>query len=142
MIVPMKLLLSAVGALVLCACSSDGPLCPTNWTSSATAPGSCQAPAAESSAVGTGIYGFVRTNAHGNTEKLVVGTDVFVLPSTSTTCDAASVNALAVTTTDVNGVFTFTLAPGSYRITSGEVPTCTAVTVDANNATAVALTSP
>ncbi len=67
---------------------------------------------------------------------------VFALPSTDTTCDAASVNAVAQATTDDNGVFVMALPAGDYRITSGEVPACTAVHVDANQIVDVSLTSP
>jgi hypothetical protein len=90
----------------------------------------------------TGAYGFVRTSAHGGNE-LVVGTDVFAIPASPAGCEAASVNAVQQTTTDDNGVFTFNgLAPGQYLITSGEVPSCIAVTVDANSPSEVALTDP
>jgi len=71
-----------------------------------------------------------------------VGSDVFALPASATTCDAASVNAVASAVTDQNGIFTMTLPAGSYLVTSGEVPSCIAVTVDANTSSDVALTYP
>lgn len=67
---------------------------------------------------------------------------VFAVADTNTTCQAPSVNPVAQTTTDDNGLFSMSLAPGTYRITSGKVPTCIEVTVDANAPTEVALTYP
>jgi hypothetical protein len=111
----------------------------------ASAPGNCQAPASfisdTSATISSGVYGFVRTDAHGS-RQLVVGTLVFAVPATNTTCDAPSVGAAAQTTTDKDGVFVLALPAGDYRITSGEVPACVAVHVDAANVTELALTSP
>jgi hypothetical protein len=133
-------------ALALVACGPGSSDCPSGWTDSVTAPGRCAAPTTfisdTQTAIGSGVYGFMRTNAHGGTNQLVVGAKVFALPSTSTTCDAASVNAVADATTDENGVYILKLAAGDYRITSGEIPACLAVHVDANTLTDVALTSP
>ncbi len=136
----------ALSAVALMACGGGSQVCPTGWDESAQSPGDC-APSASfvsntTSSLGSGVYGFMRTNAHGGSNQLVVGALVFALPATSTTCDAASVNAVAQATTDDNGVFTMKLAPGDYRITSGEIPACTAVHVDANSVSDVALTSP
>jgi hypothetical protein len=133
-------------ALGLFACSSGSQVCPTGWSDSASAPGQCAAPSSfvsdTQTTVGSGVYGFMRTNAHGNGDQLVVGALVFAVPATNTTCDAPSVAPVAQTTTDNDGVFVLTLPPGDYRITSGEVPACTAVHVDAGSLTDVALTSP
>jgi hypothetical protein len=84
----------------------------------------------------------MRTNAHGGKNQLVVGALVFAIPAASPTCDAASVNASGQATTDENGIYVMQLPPGDYRITSGEVPTCTLVHVDPGQITDVALTSP
>ncbi len=135
-----------VCALALVACGPGSNDCPTGWKDSSTSPGQC-APSETfltdtQSAIGTGVYGFMRDNLHGGKNQLIVGALVFALPSTSTTCDAASVNAVAQATTDANGVFVMALPAGDYRITSGEVPACTAVHVDANQIVDVALTSP
>ena len=141
----MHLRLALLCALGLFACGPGSDVCPTGWSENAKAPGQCQAPASfvssTSATVSSGVYGFVRTNAHGGNQ-LVVGTLVFAVPSTNTTCDAASVNAVAQTTTNNDGVFVLSLPAGDYRVTSGEVPSCTAVHVDANNLTAIALTIP
>ena len=141
----MHLRLALLCALGLFACGPGSDICPTGWSENANAPGQCQAPASfvtsMSATVSSGVYGFVRTNAHGGNQ-LVVGTLVFAVPSTNTTCDAASVNAVAQTTTDKDGVFVLSLPTGDYRVTSGEVPACTTVHVDANSLTAIALTIP
>jgi len=84
----------------------------------------------------------MRDNLHGGKNQLIVGALVFAIPAASPTCDAASVNAVAQATTDENGVYILKLAPGDYRITSGEVPACTLVHVDPNQIADVALTSP
>lgn len=135
-----------VCALALVACGPGSSDCPSGWADSATAPGKC-APSSQfvsdtQTAIGSGVYGFMRTNAHGGTNQLVVGALVFALPSTNATCDAASVNAVAQAKTDENGIYILKLAPGDYRITSGEVPACTLVHVDANALSDVPLTSP
>jgi hypothetical protein len=83
----------------------------------------------------------MRTTAHGGNE-LVVGAQVFLLPTTDANCAAASVNAVATATTDNEGTFTFSVPAGTYLLTSGEVPQCQTVRVDPNTATAVALTYP
>jgi len=139
----MRSLLFPISALVLCAaCGSGGSqVCPPSWNDNASSPGGCEAPTSFTAGLGTGVYGFVRTTAHGGNE-LVVGSDVFALPASATTCDAASVNAVASAVTDQNGIFTMTLPAGSYLVTSGEVPSCIAVTVDANTSSDVALTYP
>ena len=133
-------------ALGLFACGPGSEVCPTGWSESASAPGQCAAPdtfvSATQTSTGSGVYGFVRTNAHGGGDQLVVGALVFAVPATNTTCDAPSVGPAASATTDNDGVFVLKLAPGDYRITSGEVPACTEVHVDANTVTNVALTSP
>ena len=132
-------------ALGLFACGSGGEVCPTGWTESATAPGDCAAPQnfvqTTQTSIGQGVYGFMRTDAHGG-RKLVVNASVFAVASTNTTCDAASIGAIATATTDDDGIFVLKLDPGDYRITSGEVPACTLVHVDAGQLTDVALTSP
>jgi hypothetical protein len=132
-------------ALGLFACGPGSEVCPTGWTESATSPGDCAAPETfvqdTQTALGSGVYGFVRTDAHGG-RKLVVGAAVFAVDSTNTTCDAASVGPVAQTTTDNDGIFVMALPPGDYRITSGEVPSCTLVHVDAGALTDVALTNP
>jgi len=144
----MKLLHLApvVCALGLFACSSSSNVCPTGWSDSASSPGQCQAPdsfvSTTQGTVGQGVYGFMRTNAHGNGDQLVVGALVFAVPATNTTCDAPSVGAAAQATTDDNGIFVLSLPPGDYRITSGEIPACTQVHVDQGALTDVALTSP
>lgn len=144
----MKLLHCAFGlcALGVFACSSGSQVCPTGWSDSASAPGECAAPesfvSTTQASVGSGVYGFMRTNAHGNGDQLVVGALVFAVPATNTTCDAPSVGTVAQATTDDNGIFVLTLPPGDYRITSGEIPACTQVHVDADTLTDVALTSP
>ncbi len=133
-------------ALALVACGDGSADCPTGWKQSATAPGQCAAPDTfvntTQASIGSGVYGFMRTNAHGGTNQLVVGALVFAVPSTNTTCDAASVNPAAQATTDDNGIFVLKLPAGDYRITSGEIPACTAVHVDTNTLTDVALTTP
>ena len=135
-----------VSALALVACGPGSSDCPTGWSDNATSPGQC-APSQTfltdtQTAIGSGVYGFMRTNAHGGKNQLVVGALVFAIPAASPTCDAASVNASAQATTDENGIFVLKLAPGDYHITSGEVPACTLVHVDPNQITDVALTSP
>ena len=143
----MKLLGCAVAcALGLFACSSGSAVCPTGWSDDASSPGQCAPPdsfvSSTQSSIGSGVYGFMRTNAHGNGDQLVVGALVFAVPSTNTTCDAPSVGPVAQATTDDDGVFVLTLPPGDYRITSGEIPACTAVHVDASSLSDVSLTSP
>jgi len=135
-----------VCVLALVGCSSGNSDCPAGWSNNATSPGKC-APSAgfisdTQSALGTGVYGFMRDNLHGGTNQLIVGAKVFAIPSTQTTCDAASVNAVGTATTDENGIYTMALPAGDYLITSGEVQACTAVHVDANQIVDVALTSP
>ncbi len=139
----MKLVFSAAAALLLLsACGDNRQVCPTGWEEKDQSAGGCEAPLSYTDTVGTGVYGFVRTTAHGG-NKLVVGAQVFALPGDVANCDAPSANPnVLTTTTDDNGIFTFVLAPGDYFITSGEVPECKAVHVDANTATDVALTSP
>lgn len=138
--------LAALCALGLCACSSGSAVCPTGWSALASAPGQCAAPASfvssTQSSVGSGVYGFLRTNAHGDGDQLVVGARVFAVPATNATCDAPSVSPTAEATTDDDGVFVLALPPGDYRITSGEIPACTPVHVDANTLSDVSLTSP
>ena len=132
-------------ALGLFACGPGSTVCPTGWSESDTAPGQCAAPDSfvsdTQASIGSGVYGFMRTDAHGG-NKLVVGATVFAVDPTNATCDAASVAPAATATTDNDGVFVLKLAPGDYRVTSGEVPACTLVHVDANVLTNVALTSP
>ena len=141
MIEGMRLLLPLACVFTLVACgSSNGEVCPPDWANSTTAPGGCEAPTSLTSTL-SGVYGFVRTNAHGSNQ-LVVGTDVFAIPAAAGSCQAASATAIQQTTTDQDGVFNFVLGPGGYLITSGEVPSCIAVTVDANSPSEVALTSP
>lgn len=135
-----------VSALALFACGPGSSDCPAGWSDNATSPGKC-APAASfvsdtQTAIGTGVYGFMRDNLHGGKNQLIVGAKVFAIPSTQTTCDAASVNAAGTATTDENGIFTMALPAGDYLITSGEVQACIAVHVDANQIVDVALTSP
>jgi len=135
-----------VSALALFACSSGSADCPAGWSDNATSPGKC-APAASfvsdtQTAIGSGVYGFMRDNLHGGTNQLIVGAKVFAVASTNDTCDAPSVSPVAQTVTDENGVFMLQLPAGDYRITSGEVQACTAVHVDANQIVDVALTSP
>lgn len=138
----MRFLVSVACVFTLAACgSSNGEVCPPDWANSTTAPGGCEAPTSLTSTLSPGVYGFVRTNAHGSNQ-LVVGTDVFAIPASAGGCQAASVNAVQQTTTDQNGIFNFVLGPGEYNITSGEVPSCIAVTVDASSLSEVALTSP
>ncbi len=141
----MRLFLATLSA-VLFACGPGSDVCPTGWAENSSAPGKCQAPASfvtqTQATTASGVYGFVRTNAHGGTDQLVVGTLVFAVPATNTTCDAPSVGAVAQTTTNSDGVFVLALPAGDYRITSGEVNSCLAVHVDANNLTAIALTIP
>ena len=145
MLLRMKLRF-ALCALGLFACGPGSTVCPTGWSESDTAPGKCAASnsfvSSTQTATGSGVYGFMRTNAHGGNDQLVVGALVFAVPATNTTCDAPSVAPAAQATTDDNGVFVLKLDPGDYRITSGEVPACTAVHVDAGTLTNVALTSP
>jgi hypothetical protein len=142
----MKLVVLSLLALAAVACSNSSEVCPSGWDESSDSPGDC-APSATylsqtTSSLGSGVYGFMRTNTHGSGDQLVVGALVFALPaSAGSTCDAASVNAVAQATTDDEGVYTMQLAPGDYNITSGEVPVCTAVHVDANAISDVALTS-
>lgn len=133
----MKLaLLPLAFAFALAACGGgDSTVCPSGWSQNAGSLGGCEPPASFLAASsGTGVYGFVRSSAHGG-DKLVVGTKVFALAATSQTCDAASVNAVAQAVTDNDGVFTLTLAAGDYLITTGEVPTCAHVRVDAGQMT-------
>jgi hypothetical protein len=138
--------LFAVCALAVVACGPGSVDCPTGWSESTGAPGKCAPPASfitdTQTTIGSGVYGFMRTNAHGGKDQLVVGALVFALPATNATCDAASVGAVAQDTTDDNGIFVLKLPAGDYRITSGEVPACTLVHVDANTLSDVALTSP
>lgn len=133
-------------ALGLFACGPGSTVCPTGWSESASAPGQCAAPdsfvSGTQSSIGAGVYGFIRTSAHGNGDQLVVNAKVFAVPATNATCDAPSVAPAATTTTDDSGVFVLALPPGDYRITSGEIPACTPVHVDADTLTNVALTSP
>ncbi len=135
-------------ALALCAaaCGPGSSDCPTGWKQSATAPGQCAAPDTfvntTQAQIGEGVYGFMRTNAHGGTNQLVVGALVFAVPATNTTCDAPSVNPIAQTTTDDNGIYILKLPVGDYRITSGEIPACTQVHVSAGTLSEVALTTP
>ena len=135
-----------VCALALVACGPGSSDCPSGWSDDTKAPGECAPPQTfltdTQSAISSGVYGFMRTNAHGGKNQLVVGALVFAVPSTNATCDAASVAPSAQATTDANGIFILKLAPGDYRITSGEVPACTLVHVDANALSDVALTSP
>ena len=130
-------------SLGLAACSgNDTQVCPTGWTDDTTAPHGCAPPAAFTAGLPvSSVYGFVRTTAHGG-NKLVVGTDVFVVADSNATCQAPSVNPIAQTTTNTDGIFTMTVPPGTYRITSGEVPSCTEFTVDATASTDVPLTYP
>jgi hypothetical protein len=135
-----------VCALALVACGPGSAVCPTGWSDDTSAPGKCAASSTfvsdTQTAIGSGVYGFMRTNAHGGSDQLVVGALVFAVASTNTTCDAPSVNPIAQTTTDQNGVFVLKLPPGDYRITSGEIQACTPVHVDANTLTDVPLTTP
>ena len=135
-----------VCALALVACGPGNSDCPSGWSENATAPGKCAPPASfttdTQTAIGSGVYGFMRDNLHGGKNQLIVGALVFAVPATNTTCDAASVGAVAQATTDENGIFMLKLPAGDYRITSGEVQACTAVHVDANQIVDVALTSP
>jgi len=132
-----------VGAV---ACGPGNSSCPAGWSENATSPGSCEPSQTfltdTQTSVGSGVYGFMRDNLHGGKNQLIVGALVFAIPAASPTCDAASVNAVAQATTDENGVYILKLAPGDYRITSGEVPACTLVHVDPNQIADVALTSP
>lgn len=135
----------ALCAVGLVACGGGSQVCPTGWDESATSPGDC-APSASfvsqtTATIGSGVYGFMRDDAHGG-RKTIGGATVFAIPSTQPTCDAASLNATATTTTDQDGVFVLKLAAGDYRITSGEVPSCTLVHIDANSVIDVSLTSP
>jgi hypothetical protein len=135
-----------VCALAVVACGPSSADCPSGWSDEANAPGACSPPQTfltdTQTSIGSGVYGFMRTNAHDGKNELVVGALVFAVPSTQTTCDAASVNAVAQATTDDNGIYILKLAPGDYLITSGEVAACTPVHVDANQITDVALTTP
>jgi hypothetical protein len=135
-----------VCALALVACGPGNADCPSGWSDNATAPGKCAPPASfttdAQSSIGTGVYGFMRDNLHGGKNQLIVGAKVFAIPSTQTTCDAASVNATATAVTDDNGIYMMAVPAGDYLITSGEVPVCTPVHVDANQIVDVALTSP
>jgi hypothetical protein len=128
------------------ACGPGSSDCPSGWSDNATSPGKCAPPASftsdTQSAIGTGAYGFMRDNLHGGKSQLIVGALVFAVPSTNDTCDAPSVAPVAQATTDDNGIFIMKLPAGDYRITSGEVPACTPVHVDANQIVDVALTSP
>jgi hypothetical protein len=131
--------------LGLVACGPGSEVCPSGWFQSASAPGSCRASTTfvddTTASISSGVYGFVRTDAHGGS-KLVVGTLVFAVPAAAGTCDAPSVSAVGQATTDVNGVFVMSLPAGDYLVTSGEVPSCTPVHVDAGTVTEVALTYP
>jgi len=131
--------------LALVACGGGSEVCPPDWNQSSDSPGDCAPPSSfvtqTTASIGSGVYGFMRTNAQGSGDQLVVGAKVFALPSTSTSCDAASVNEVGQAVTDDNGIYTMQLPAGDYFITSGEIPVCTAVHVDANTISDVALTS-
>ncbi len=134
--------LIALLVCVLACCSRASEVCPAGWTEDAYSEGDCAPPASFVASVrqslGTGIYGFVRTDANGR--HMVGGAKVFAEADGPSSCRSPGTNAVATITTDQSGVFQVALPAGSYYLASDAVTACRRADVASGTVTPLSLT--